>query len=276
MPDIGKINTLRIVRTVEFGVYLDGGELGEILLPKKYVSENCVPGNSLDVFVYGDSEDRLVATTEKPYAMAGQFALLKVHSVNGVGAFLDWGLSKHLLVPFREQKMKMEPGKSYVVYVYLDELSKRMCGSAKLDKFLKHGEEKFDKGQEVDLLLVSHSELGYNAIVNGVRWGVLYNNEVFKELRQGDHVKGYIKKLREDGKIDLTLQKQGYENVQDVSATIIELIRARGGFVDVTDKTSPDVIYELFGMSKKTYKKAVGALYKQRLITIEEHGIRLV
>ncbi len=276
MADIGKMNTLRAVRGAEFGVYLDGGDSGEILLPNKFVPENCTKGDALEVFVYGDSEDRLVATTEKPYAMAGDFALLKVHSVNDVGAFLDWGLPKHLLVPFREQKVKMEAGKSYVVFVYLDEQSKRMCASSRLDRFLKHEAGDFETGQEVDLLLVSLTDLGYNAIVNGAKWGILYHNEVFQVLRQGDRVKGYIKKLREDGKIDLSLQKQGYAGVKDVTTTILELLRARGGFIDVTDKSDPELIYELFGMSKKTYKKAIGALYKQRLITIEETGIKIV
>jgi predicted RNA-binding protein (virulence factor B family) len=276
MAEIGKFNALTVVRPVEFGAYLDGGELGEILLPQKYVPDGCNPGDTIDAFVYTDSEDRLVATTEKPRATAGEFAFLKVHSVTTVGAFLDWGLSKHLLVPFREQKIKMEQGKSYVVYVYLDTQSKRMCASTRLDKFLSLKEGDFVTGQEVDLLLVNYTELGYNAIINGARWGILYHNEVFQALRQGEHVKGYIKKIREDGKIDLSLQKQGYAGVQDVTTTIMELLRARGGFIDVTDKSSPDVIYELFGMSKKTYKKAIGALYKQRLITIEENGIKLV
>ncbi len=276
MADIGKINTLKAVRGAEFGVYLDGGDSGEILLPNKFVPENCTKGDELEVFVYGDSEDRLVATTEKPYAMAGDFAFLKVHSVNDIGAFLDWGLPKHLLVPFREQKVKMEAGKSYVVFVYLDEQSKRMCASSRLDRFLKPEDGDFETGQEVDLLLVSLTDLGYNAIVNGAKWGILYHNEVFQVLRQGDRVKGYIKKLREDGKIDLSLQKQGYAGVKDVTTTILEIIRARGGFIDVTDKSDPELIYELFGMSKKTYKKAIGALYKHRLITIEENGIKIV
>jgi uncharacterized protein len=276
MAEIGKINTLTVARESEFGVYLDGGDLGEILLPQKYVPDHSAPGDEITVFVYGDSEDRLVATTETPYAKAGEFALLKVHSVNDVGAFLDWGLSKHLLVPFREQKTKMEAGKSYVVYVYLDEQSNRMCASARLDKFLKRQDADFETGQEVDLLLVSHTDLGYNAIINGAKWGVVYHNEVFQALRQGEHVKGYIKKIREDGKIDLSLQKTGYANVEDVTTTVLEILRARGGFIDVTDKSSPEAIYELFGMSKKTYKKAIGALYKQRLITIEENGIRIV
>ncbi|HLP18279.1 MAG TPA: S1-like domain-containing RNA-binding protein [Bacteroidota bacterium] len=276
MTAIGQFNTLSVLRAVEFGVYLDGGELGEILLPQKYVPEGCKPGDTIEGFIYTDSEDRLVATTERPRAKAGEFAFLKVHSVTSVGAFLDWGLSKHLLVPFREQKVKMEQGKSYVVYVYVDEHSRRMCASSRLDKFLARHEGDFETGQEVDLLLVSQSELGFNAIINGARWGILYHNEVFQLLRQGQHVTGYIKKLREDGKIDLSLQKQGYAAVQDVTSSILAMLRARGGFIDITDKSSPDDIYELFGMSKKTYKKAIGALYKQRLITIEDNGIRLV
>jgi uncharacterized protein len=276
MAEIGKINALKVVRRAEFGVYLDGGDLGEILLPQKYVAPETQPGDEITVFIYTDSEDRLVATTENPKAKAGEFALMKVHSVTAVGAFLDWGLSKHLLVPFREQKTKMEQGKSYVVYVYVDEQTKRMCASARLDKFLAHKEGDFGTGQEVDLLLVSRTELGYNAIVDGARWGVLYHNEVFQMLRQGSHVRGYIKKIREDGKIDLTLQKQGYAAVGDVTEKVLGLLRAHGGFIGMTDKSAPDDIYELFGMSKKTFKKAIGALYKNRLITIEENGIRIV
>ncbi|MGE5314338.1 MAG: S1 RNA-binding domain-containing protein [Acidobacteriota bacterium] len=276
MAELGKYNTLKITRPSDFGMYLDGGTLGEILLPQKYVPKDCRPGDMIDVFVYADSEDRFVATTERPAATAGEFALLKVHSVTGIGAFLDWGLSKHLLVPFREQKIRMEEGKSYVVCVYVDEHTRRMCGSSRLDKFLAQKEADFETGQEVDLLLVSRSDLGFNAIVDGARWGVLYHNEVFQILRQGQHVKGYIKKVRSDGKLDLSLQKQGYEAVQDVTEKILAILRARGGFVDVTDKSSPDDIYELFGMSKKTYKKAIGSLYKQRRVVLEENGIRLV
>ena len=275
MVEIGKLNNLRVVKEVDFGVYLDGDDLGEILLPKKYVPKDCVPDSIIEVFIYLDSEDRIIATTQKPYAMVGEFAELKVVSVSAVGAFLDWGLQKDLLVPFREQKQKMIKGKSYVVHVYFDEKSERIAASTKLNKYLGKTPIDFQLREEVDLLICDETENGYNAIINNTHIGLIYKNDIFQTLETGQKIKGYIKNIREDNKIDLLLQKPGYGKVDDVSQKILELIKQHGGFVSVTDKSSPEIIYEMFGVSKKTYKKAIGALFKKRLITIEDNGIKI-
>jgi predicted RNA-binding protein (virulence factor B family) len=276
MTGIGEVNTLTVVKELDQGVYLDGNELGEILLPRRYVPEDCKPGDSMEVFIYLDSEDLMIATTEKPYAMVGQFAFLKVVSVNPVGAFLDWGLPKDLLVPFREQKQKMEVGRSYLVFVYLDDKTTRIAASSKLDKFLDTHPADFEEGQEVGLFICETTEIGYKAIINDTHWGMLYKNEVFRQLTQGCRISGFIKKVRDDGKIDLCLQKPGYEKVDGISEKIIDTLIKQGGSIPVTDKSSPEIIYELFGISKKTYKKAVGSLYKKRRIIIGPGGIKLV
>jgi predicted RNA-binding protein (virulence factor B family) len=276
MLEIGRLNKLRVLKEVDFGVYLDGEEFGEILLPKKYVPKNCRPGSIIEVFIYLDSEDRIIATTQKPYAMVGEFAELKVVSVSAAGAFLDWGLQKDLLVPFREQKQKMIKGKSYVVYVYFDEKSDRIAASAKLHKYLGKAPIDFRPGEDVDLLIYDETGMGYNAIINNTHMGLIYKNDIFQTLETGQKIKGYIKNIREDDKIDLLLQKPGYEKVDDISKKILELIKQHDGFVSVTDKSPPEVIYKTFGVSKKTYKKAIGALFKKRLITIEDDGIKLI
>ena len=275
MAEIGKLNSLRVVKEVDFGLYLDGGEHGEILLPKRYVPENAKPEDILDVFIYLDSEDRIIATTETPYIMVGEFACLKAVAVTPMGAFLDWGLMKDLFVPFREQKLKMEEGKWYIVTVYLDSDSKRLVASAKIEKFLDNLPPDYEAGQEVDLLIVGETDLGFNAIINNKHLGVIYNNEIFQPLRKGDRIKGFIKKIREDEKIDLLLQKAGYGKVDDISMKILDVLKKHNGFLPVTDKSDPDTIYELFGVSKKTYKKAIGALFKYKIIDIEDKGIRL-
>ena len=275
MTEIGRFNKLRVVKEVDFGLYLDGDELGEILLPKKYVPENCIPDSIIEVFIYLDSEDRIIATTQKPYAKVGEFAALKVVSVSAVGAFLDWGLEKDLLVPFREQKQKMIEGKSYVVYVYFDEISERIAASTKLHKYLSKYPADFKPGQEVDLFICDETENGYNAIINSTHMGLIYKNDIFRTLETGQRIKGFIKNIREDTKIDLLLQKPGYGKVDDLSQTILELLKQHGGFVSVTDKSPPEIIYEIFGVSKKTYKKAIGALFKKRLISIEDNGIKI-
>jgi hypothetical protein len=276
MTEIGKFNRLRVIKRLDAGVYLNGEELGEIFLPRSYVPESCRTGDIVDVFIFRDSEDHLIATTQRPYAMVGDFAFLKVVSVNPVGAFLDWGLQKDLLVPFREQKQKMEEGRSYIVYIYLDDRTSRIVASSKLDKFLDKQPVQLQEGQSVELLIYDRTELGYKAIISNSRRGVLYKNEVFQTLKIGQRITGYIKKMRDDGKIDLCLQKPGYENIDGVSEKIMDKLKAKGGFIPVTDKSSPEVIYTLFGVSKKTYKKAIGALYKKRLITIESNGITLI
>lgn len=276
MAEIGELNKLKVVRKLDFGVYLDGGNLGEILLPRDYLPENCLVNDFIEVFIFFDSKDRIIATTDKPYAMVNEFAYLKVKSVTDVGAFLDWGLNKDLFVPFREQKKGMVAGKSYIVYIYLDTKSNRLAASERLDRFMDKGDVDYEEGELVKLLICFKTDLGYKAIINGSNWGVLYHNEIFGSVKIGQRLNGYIKKVREDNKIDLTLQKPGIEKVVDVYEKIIQKLIDSGGYLAVTDKTEAELIYELFGVSKKTYKKAVGALYKRRLITIEENGIKLI
>ena len=276
MAEIGKINQLRIVKELDFGIYLDGGTHGEILMPKRYVPENIKIDDIIETFVYKDSEDRIIATTEKPLAMVGEFALLEVVSVSTVGAFLNWGLPKDLLVPYREQRQSMETGKKYVVYVYLDENTERVVASSKIDHFLGNVPPEFEEGQEVDLFIVSKTELGFKAIINQSHLGMLYQNEVFKPLKQGQKISGYIKKIREDEKIDLSIEKPGYEKLDSLADRIIMELKLNDGFLELTDKSDPKLIYKRFETSKKNYKKAIGALYKQRLILIEEFGIRLI
>ncbi len=275
MAEIGVFNNLRVIKEVDFGVYLDGGEHEEILLPRKYVPENCKVDDNIRVFIYLDSEDRFIATTETPYAIVGDFALLKVVAVESVGAFLDWGLLKDLLVPFGEQSPTMETGKSYIVKIYVDKQSNRIAATTRLDRYLDNEPGNFHAGQEVELLICSQTDIGYKAIINGTHWGVLYSNEVFQPLKSGQKTKGYIKKVRDDNKIDLSLHKPGYKRVDDITDTILNVLKEQGGFISVTDKSSPEAIYKLFGVSKKTYKKAIGAIYRKRLITIENDGIRL-
>ncbi len=276
MVEIGKINTLEVVRETDNGLYLDGQELGEILMPQKFITEEVRNAGWADVFVYSDSEDRLVATTEKPKAMAGDFALLNVVATSKFGAFLDWGLPKDLLVPFREQKATMMEGKSYLVYIFVDMLTKRIAASAKLEKFLDNTPPEYEKGEKVNLHIVEETELGFKAIVNNEHWGMLYKNQVFQTLKPGQKIEGYISKIREDEKIDLLLEKPGYEKVDAISQKILDELKQNNGFMAVSDKTSPDMIKALFNISKKNFKKAIGNLYKKRLIKFESDGISLV
>lgn len=275
MVNIGKYNTLRVLKEVDFGVYLDGENEGEILMPVRYVPKGCQVGDHVDVFLYLDSEDRPIATTEKPYAQVGEFAMLRVKSVNKIGTFLDWGIMKDLLVPFREQKVTMTEERSYLVYIYVDEETSRIVASAKLNKFLNKTVPEYVTGQEVDLIIESETDLGYKAIVNNQHWGILYENEVFEQLDKGLKIKGYIKKIRTDNKIDLSLQPLGYEKVDPITQMILDQLKKTGGFIDVSDKSEAEKVYRVFGISKKTFKQALGALYKQRLITITPDGIRL-
>jgi uncharacterized protein len=276
MAEIGKTNHLYVVKEVDFGIYLDGGDLGEILMPKRYVPEGSQPEGMIDAFIYLDSEDRLVATTEKPLAMVEEFALLKVVSVTPIGAFLDWGLSKDLFVPFREQRQSMEEGKSYLVYVYLDINTKRIAASSKIEQFLDNIPVDYDVDEEVDLIIVNETDLGYNAIIDNSHFGVIFKNEVFQPLNPGDKVQGFIKKIRTDGKIDLCLQKAGYEKISAYAEKIISELEKAKGFLPLTDKSSPEEIYQRFKFSKKNFKAAIGALYKKRMIVLEENGIRLL
>jgi len=275
MVEIGKINKLEIAREVPFGVYLNGLELGEMLMPQKFLTPGLQIGDFVDVLVYKDSEDRLVATTEKPYALAGEFALLKAVEVNNTGAFFDLGLPKHLLVPYREQKIRIEEGNLYIVHIYLDVESKRLAGSTKLDKYLDNVPPDYEVGQEVDLLICSKTDIGYKAIINNTHWGLLFANEVFTNIKRGNKIKGYIKTIREDEKIDLTLQKGGFADIDNLAKNILQKLEQNEGFLAVNDKTSADEISKIFGVSKKNFKKSIGSLYKNRLITIEDDGIRI-
>ena len=277
MIDIGKYADLEVVKEVEFGLYLDGGPFGEILLPIRYVPKGVRPGDELRVFIYCDSEDRIIATTEKPYATVGEFAYLKVNGISSYGAFLDWGLSKDLFVPFREQKYRMEMGEQYLVMIYLDEITERIAASSKLNKFLEDEGEPLEQGMKVELLIAEETDLGYKAIINEQRWGVLYYNEIFQEIEIGDVVEGYIKNIREDEKIDLSLQAQGYlQQIPIAVQQVLDKLKENDGFLPLTDKSSPDDIYDTFEMSKKSFKKAIGKLYKDRFIQLEKEGIRLI
>jgi predicted RNA-binding protein (virulence factor B family) len=275
MAQIGKINRLKIKRKRDYGVHLDGGESGDILLPKKYVPEKCQPGDEVEVFVYADEENRLRATTQKPKATVGQFVTLQVVANAWSGAYLDWGLQKDLLVPKKEQLAKMEKGKSYVVYVFLDEKTNRITASSKLEKFLNQQPPQYKDGEEVDLIIYDQTKMGYKAVVNNAHVGMVYKNEVFQKIVIGRQLKGYIKKIREDNKIDLILQKPGFHGVDDVSQAILQKIKDHGGRIAVTDKSRPEDIYSLFGVSKKIFKKAIGALYKRRLIVIDANGVSI-
>ena len=275
MVEIGRFNTLTVVKIVDFGVYLDGGERGEILMPKEYVPANCFPDDEVKAFVYFDSEDRIVATTEHPHVMVGEFAFLKVVALSPVGAFLDWGLRKDLLVPFREQRDPMIEGKSYLVYAYLDKASDRIVASTKIDKYLDQVFPEYEPHEEVEVLIARKSDLGYNVIVNNMHWGLIYNNEIFQPLKIGQKMKGYIKEVREDEKIDVTLQLPGYAKIEGLAGMVLEKLKDYGGILDLSDKSEPEEIYKVFGCSTKNYKKALGTLLKQRLIEIGDSEVRL-
>ena len=277
MAEPGKINSLMVTKKVDIGAYLDGENLGRILLPQKAVPADCFVGGRLEVFIHYDHEGRLIATTRRPLALPGSFAYLKVVKVSSLGAFLDWGLglTHFLLAPTREQKQMMEEGRSYLVRILHDEKRHQIIASSKLDQYLDQSPVDYEAGQEVELLIGPHTDLGYKAIVNNAHWGVLYENEVFQPLKKGDRLAGFIKKVREDQKIDLCLQRPGYEKVDDLAGQILDRLKKHGGFMAVNDKTAPELIYQLFGLSKKNFKKAVGSLYKKKAITLDDDGIRL-
>jgi len=275
-PEIGRLNRLKVVRQSEHGLFLNGGSLGDILLPKRYVLPEWRPGDTLDIFLMLDSEDRLVATTLKPHAMVDEFAYLRVVSCSAVGAFLDWGLPKDLLVPFREQNVRMQEGRSYAVRICLDEQTSRIVATAKLDRFLGITPANYAVGEAVDLLICAKTDLGYKAIVNGAHWGMIFHNKVFQPIACGQRMKGFIQQVREDGKIDLALEALGYDKVHGIAGSILTYLESQGGFMPVTDKNPPAEIYALFGVSKKIYKQAIGALYKARRITFEDGGTKLV
>ena len=276
MVEIGKMNNLQVVKSLDHGIYLDGEDLGEILMPSRYVPEACEVGDTLEVFIYLDSADLLLATTETPYVMVGECAYLKVVDVNQAGAFMDWGLPKDLLVPYGEQISPLKIGQSYTVLTYLDEDTNRIAATQKLDSHLSEEAQYFKPGQAVDILIFGKTELGYKAVVNNTHIGLIYKNEVFQTLTHGEKLKGFIKAIREDRKIDLCLQLPGKDAREDLNTRILDHLQKNDGESTLTDKSSPEDIYQCFAVSKKNYKKAIGTLYKKRLIRIEEDKIKLL
>lgn len=275
MIKIGEYNELEIVKQVDFGVYLGIDDV-EILLPTKWVPRGAKIGDLITVFIIRDSDDRLLATTVKPFATANTFAFLEVKQVNSIGAFLDWGMDKDLLVPFREQAHPMEEGKSYVVFVYEDEQSNRLIASSKLSRFIEREDIDLQPGDVVELLVYSKTKLGYNAIINNLYSGLIYENEIFETIRIGDQLKGYVKAIREDKKIDLSLQKSGFELMDDAKWKILNLLKNENGFLALHDNSSPEEVKAKLQMSKKAFKKAIGSLYKEKLVTLTDKGVQLV
>ena len=273
--ELGKFNQLEVVKEVDFGLYLDGGDEGEILLPTRYVPEDCKVGVMLNVFLYLDIDERLIATTLTPLVQVGQIACLEVSWVNQFGAFLNWGLMKDLFVPFSEQKMKMQVGRSYVVHAHVDEESYRIVASAKVERYLSKDMPDYAPGAEVDILIWQKTDLGFKAIIDNKYSGLLYENEIFRALETGMQMKAFVKQVREDGKVDLILQKPGQGKLEDFAATLLDYIREQGGHITLHDKSPAEEIYDTFGVSKKTFKKAVGDLYKKHLVSLQENGIEL-
>ena len=276
---LGQKNLLKAAWKVDFGMYLEGDEEGKILLPTRYVPEDLEVGDEIEVFVYLDNEERRVATTLEPKAMVGDFAYLEVAWVNEFGAFLDWGLMKDLFCPFREQKKRMETGRSYIVHVHLDEESYRIMASAKVEKWLENDKltpDTLSVGDKVSALIWQKTDLGFKAIIENKYGALLYDSQVFKDIHTGDRVDAYITKIRPDGKIDIALQPSGRQHTEDFAEQLLHYLQYRGGRCRLGDKSSAEEIKEQFGVSKKTYKRAIGDLYKRRLITITEDGIELV
>ncbi|MDO6839305.1 S1-like domain-containing RNA-binding protein [Paraglaciecola chathamensis] len=276
MLQIGKFNSLKVIKQVPFGFYLDGGDDGEVLLPTKFAEEACKVGDTCQVFVYHDSDSRLIATTQTPLAQVDECAFLKVVSVNNVGAFLDWGIDKDILVPYSEQDFPMAEGVSYVVFVYFDDETGRVAASTRLRDFLFEEGKNFDPKQEVDLLICGRSDMGYKAVINGSHLGLIFKDEVFKPLRIGQRTTGFIKRVREDNKIDLCFQFHDDGARNDLAEQIIDDLEAHGGISTLTDKSSAQEISKRFNVSKNVYKKALGALYKQKRILLDKSKVTLI
>lgn len=275
MLEIGKYNTLQIKRRTANGFYLAETQVEEVLLPNKFITPEMKEGDWIKVYVYRDGEERPVATTQTPRAAVDEVAYMMVKEVTDIGAFLDWGLDKDLFLPYREQATRAEVGKPALVYVYFDGASKRIVASSNLNKFIKNREVNLQPNQEVDLLLTEKTIDGVRVVINNKHWGMLYANEIFSPIKKGTHVTGYIKKVREDGKIDVALQKQGITVAKDAKDVILQKLEESKGTLAVNDNSPPELIYELFGISKKNFKKAVGMLYKDKKIELEENAIRL-
>jgi predicted RNA-binding protein (virulence factor B family) len=274
MVQVGQYNTLQVVKEVDFGMYLDGGA-DEILLPKRYVTEGLKPGDEVTVFIYHDNDGRLIATTLHPFAVVGDIAMMEVGDTNAAGAFLKWGLMKDVFVPISHQEKRMKPGDKRLVRLFIDEKTGRVTGTEKIDKYLSNYELTVAEHDPVDLVVFQKTEIGYKVIINSKHLGVLHYNEVFKELEIGDKVKGFIKHIRPDNKIDVSLGTKGYTRVPEEEERILTLLRNNSGYLPYNDKSDPEAIYSYFGMSKKTFKMTLGALYKKRMITFTQTGTKL-
>ncbi|MDA9881408.1 S1-like domain-containing RNA-binding protein [Crocinitomicaceae bacterium] len=272
---IGQVNELKLLRFTSVGAYLGDEEDNDVLLPNKYLTDDLDVDDSVEVFIYRDSEDRIVATTERPYIELFHFAYLKVKEVNFFGAFMDWGLEKDLMVPFKEQNLKFEEGRYYLVYLDLDESTDRLYGSAKVNKFLHECKKEYDPEQLIDIMICDTTDLGVKVIVDGIYSGLIFKNDISRQLKRGEKTFGYISKVREDGKLDVRLDKTSRAKISDSAQVLMEILENKK-YIPLTDKSDPDEIRAVVGMSKKTFKQAVGNLYKQRLITIEVSGIYLV
>lgn len=277
MVQLGQYNCLTVLKYVEFGLYLDGGDGLEILMPKRYIPEGTKEGDELRVFVYQDSEARLIATNERPYATVGQIGYLRINSVNQIGAFADWGTSKELLIPHREQAQRMEEGRRYLIYIYIDQISGRIAGTAKFDKFLDNVPPKFETNEEVEALVWKPTPMGWKVIINQTHTGLLYKNQIFQEIHTGERLRAWVRGVREDDKIDLSLQPLGYRQMIDpAESSILKALHNHNGFMPLTDHSTPELIAFELQMSKKTFKKAIGSLYKQERIAILPDGIKLL
>ena len=275
MVEIGKYNTLRVVKIVDFGVYLDGDDEGEILMPNEYVPENIFPDDEVRVFVYYDSEDRIIATTETPVILVDGFAYMQAISTTNIGAFMEWGLRKDLFIPFREQLEPIVEGQYYMVHAYFDDRTQRIVGSTKIDHFLDELVPEYEPEEEVDLIIARKTDLGYAVIINESDMGLIYNNEIFQTLKLGQNLVGYIKEVREDGKIDVSINKSGYEKIDGLAGEILAKLKDYGGVLDISDKSNPEDIYRTFECSKKNFKKALGTLFKKGLIEILPKEVHL-
>ena len=277
MVRIGQTNRLKVVNLLDFGAFLDGGMLDDILLPKRFVPPGCQIGDELEVFVYLDSDDIPIATTLRPKAQVGQFACLKVTDTNRIGAFLDWNMPKELLVPFSEQKERMVKDRFYVVYVYQEQQSYRIVASSKISKFLHPGTHHYTGGQAVSLMICDRTDIGYTAVINNQSTGVLFDQDIDRPVRMGMKLDGFIKRVRADGKLDVCLKKPGFDQqaVLDLSDTILARLKTGPGFLPFNDRTASQLVQKEFAVSKRLFKMAIGGLYKKRLITIDDDGIRL-
>ena len=277
MVEIGKYTELEIEKIIQQGAYLlTGDESPSILLPTRYIPENAQIGDLVKVFIYRDSEDKIIATTDKPLVIVGEFAYLKVKSQSNFGAFLDWGLMKDLLVPFSEQKEKMNIGQSYLVGLYVDKLTNRIVGTQHINKYLRDNEITINEGDEVDILICDETDLGYKVIVNQKYWGMIYKNQIFSDIDTGKRINAWVKQIREDGKIDVTLQQPGFKEVLSAEEKILKLLEHQNGYSDLNDDSKPDEIYTELQISKKVFKKAIGKLFREKKIMISENGIQLI